>query len=138
MAAQPMGELVPLGGGDAIPLLREVMTVGRRSTCDICLNFPNVSGQHCEFSYKNGFWYVRDLGSQNGTKVSGERVMKRLLRPGDQIGIASHKFTIQYHLTHESRLALEELLAEEEDVFGQSLMEKAGLEKPRAPHDPND
>src|SRR5205823_5030111 len=80
MAGQPLGELVPLGGGDTIPLVREVMTVGRRSTCDIHLNFPNVSGQHCEFSYKNGFWYVRDLGSQNGTKVGGERIMKRLLR----------------------------------------------------------
>jgi adenylate cyclase len=135
MTVQPRGELVPLGGGDTIPLLREVMTVGRRQTCDIQLDFPNVSGQHCEFSFKNGFWYVRDLGSQNGTKVGGERVMKRLLRPGDQIGIASHKYKIQYHLTHESRAALEELLAEEENVFSQSLMEKAGLEKPRAPRD---
>jgi len=131
MTGQQLGELVPIGGGDAIPLVREVMTVGRRPTCDICLNFSNVSGQHCEFSFKNGFWYVRDLGSQNGTKVSGERVMTRLLRPGDAISIASHKFTIQYHLTHESRAALEELLAEEENVFSQSLMEKAGLEKPR-------
>jgi pSer/pThr/pTyr-binding forkhead associated (FHA) protein len=132
MAVQIKGELVPIGGGDMIPLAREVMTVGRRSTCDICLNFSNVSGQHCEFSYKNGFWYVRDLGSQNGTKVAGERVMKRLLRPGDQIGIATHKFTIQYDLTHESRAALEDLMAEEENVFSQSLMEKAGLEKPKA------
>lgn len=135
MPAQPLGELIPLGGGDVIPLVREVMTVGRRSTCDICLPFANVSGQHCEFSYKNGYWYVRDLGSQNGTKVAGERVMKRLLRPGDQIGISSHRFTIQYHLTNESRAALEELLSEEENVFGQSLMEKAGLEKPKAPRD---
>lgn len=129
--AQVFGELVPIGGGDAIPLAREVMTVGRRSSCDICLNFSNVSGQHCEFSFKNGFWYVRDLGSQNGTKVAGERVMKRLLRPGDQIGIANHKFTIEYHLSHESRAAMEELLAEEENIFSQSLMEKAGLEKPK-------
>jgi adenylate cyclase len=131
MAGQSLGELVPIGGGDSIPLVREVMTVGRRQTCDICLDFANVSGQHCEFSFKNGFWYVRDLGSQNGTKVAGERVMMRILRPGDPIGIASHKFTIQYHLTHESRAALEDLMAEEENVFGRSLMEKAGLEKPK-------
>jgi adenylate cyclase len=132
MAIEIKGELVPIGGGDTIPLRREVMTVGRRATCDIRLDFPNVSGQHCEFSYKNGFWYVRDLGSQNGTKVAGERVMKRLLRPGDQIGIANHRFTIQYQLTHESRAALEDLMAEEDNVFSQSLMEKAGLEKPKA------
>lgn len=133
MPSQTIGELVPTGGGDNIPLAREVMTIGRRSSCDICLPFANVSGQHCELSYKNGFWYVRDLGSQNGTKVGGERILKRLLRPGDQLGISSHRFTIEYHLTNESRAALEELLSEEENIFGQSLMEKAGLEKPKAP-----
>lgn len=132
---QLFGELVPVGGGDAIPLMREVMTVGRRKSNDVCLEFPNVSSQHCEFSYKSGVWYVRDLGSQNGTKVNGERVMKRLLKPGDKIGIASHKFTIEYQLTDESRIMMEELIAEEEDVFTQSLMERAGLQKRRAEDD---
>ena len=37
------GQLVPLGGGDAIPLIREVLTVGRRETCDICMRFANIS-----------------------------------------------------------------------------------------------
>jgi adenylate cyclase len=135
MAETTLGELIPVGGGDTIPLMREIMTVGRRPSCDIHLNFSNVSSQHCEFSFTNGFWYVRDLGSQNGTKVGGERVMKRLLRPGDEIGIASHKYTIQYHLTQESRMALDEMMSEEENIFGQSLMEKAGLAKPRHARD---
>ncbi len=34
------GELVPDGGGDPIPLLREKLTVGRRESCDIVLRFP--------------------------------------------------------------------------------------------------
>ena len=136
MAMKPAGELTPIGGGDTIPLLKESMTVGRRESCDICLKFPNVSSKHCEFSFNNGFWYLRDLGSQNGTKVGGERVMRRLLRPGDQISIANHRFTIEYHMTNESRAAMEELLTEEDNVFSQSLMEKAGLEKPKdAPQD---
>ena len=130
MAVQPKGELVPIGGGDAIPLNRGVMTLGRRDSCDICLKFQNVSSNHCEFSFNRGLWYVRDMGSQNGTKVGGERVMKRVLRPGDQIAIASHKFKIEYQLSHDSRAAMEEMMSEEENVFGQSLMEKAGLTKP--------
>ena len=45
------------------------------------------------------------------------------------IAIANHKYSIQYQLT--AGTTIEEVLSEEEDVFGQSLMEKAGLEKPK-------
>ena len=125
-----LGELVPVGGGDAIPLVSDVMTIGRRPSCDIRLNFQNISGTHCELAFKGGIWHLRDLNSTNGVKVNGERTLRRQLRPGDEIGIAGHKYTIQYQLPPGTKM--EELFAEEEEnVFGQSLMEKAGLEKPK-------
>ena len=98
MSEEHFGELVPIGGGDAIPLISEVMTIGRRQSCDICLNFQNISGTHCELSLKNGVWHLRDLGSTNGVKVNGERTLRRPLRPGDEIGIANHRYKIQYQL----------------------------------------
>ena len=90
------GELVPVGGGDAIPLIREVLTVGRRESCDICLRFPNVSGLHCELSFRDGCWHVRDLGSTNGVKVNGVRVQKKVLQPKDEITVAKRRYTIHY------------------------------------------
>lgn len=132
MSQGQYGELVPVGGGDTIPLNQDVMTIGRRESCDIRLNFQNVSGTHAELSYRHGVWHVRDMGSTNGVKVNGERTLRRPLRPGDEIGIANHKYTIQYHLAAGS--TLEDVFAEEENVFGQSLMEKAGLEKPKRPN----
>ena len=123
--SEPMGELVPVGGGDAIPLLMEVLTIGRRETCDICLKFQNISGVHCELSRRNGVWHIRDMGSTNGIKVNGERTQRRPLRPGDEVTISTHRYTIQY--TPPDNGALEDVFTEEEDVFGQSLMEKAGL-----------
>ena len=136
MSKGQLGELVPVGGGDAIPLVDEVMTIGRRESCDIRLNFQNISGTHCELALRNGVWHLRDLGSTNGVKVNGERTLRRPLRPGDEIGIAGHKYTIQYQLTAGTKM--EDVFAEQEDnVFGQSLMEKAGLEKPKgAPRKP--
>ncbi|MBL8793493.1 MAG: FHA domain-containing protein [Planctomycetia bacterium] len=116
--------LVPVGGGDPIPLVRARMTLGRRESCDICLRFPNVSGQHCEVSCQDGMWYIRDLGSTNGIKVNGERVQQKLLRPGDEIGIAKRRFTIQYVLP-----VGRNFIAEDEDLR-QSLLEKAGLQRP--------
>jgi adenylate cyclase len=139
MAVDTVGELVPVGGGDPIPLRRGVLTIGRRDSCDISLKFPNVSGLHCELAYKDaGFWQVRDLGSTNGIKVNGERVLNRPLRPGDEIAIAKRKYKIQYNLTSPAEAALEAVLSEDENVFSQSLLEKAGLAKRRIDDDDDD
>lgn len=128
-----LGELVPVGGGDAIPLIQEVMTIGRRKSCDIQLDFANVSGTHAELAFRNGVWHVRDMGSTNGIKVNGERTLRRPLRPGDEVAVANHKYTIQYQLA--AGTSIEDVFTEEEDVFGQSLLEKAGLEKAKKPDD---
>ena len=81
------GELIAMGGGDNIPLLRPVLKVGRMGENDICLRFPNISGKHCELSFREGYWYVRDLGSTNGVKVNGVRVLDKILRDEDQVAI---------------------------------------------------
>lgn len=123
----PDAELVPVGGGDAIPLVRPKLTVGRRESCDICLRFPNVSGQHCQLELRDGVWFIRDLGSTNGTRVNGQQVQQRMLQPGDEVGIAQRRFTIQYQLPagHQAFQAF----LEEEDL-SIPLLEKAGLTKP--------
>jgi adenylate cyclase len=131
MSFKPNGELVPVGGGDSIPLLREVLSVGRRESCDVCMRFANVSGLHAQFSFSDGYWKVRDLNSTNGIKVNGLRVQEKILHPGDEICISKRRFTIQYELPA-SRRALEEV---EEDLLSQSLLEKAGLERPKRHHE---
>lgn len=135
MELEIQGELVPVGGGDAIPLTRRVMTMGRRESCDICLKFPNVSGLHCELSFRDGYWFVRDLGSTNGIKVNGIRVLQRPLRPGDELAISSRRYTIQYNLASLALQNLESQLSEDEDLRSQSLLEKAGLAKPKGRRD---
>ncbi|HVS36009.1 MAG TPA: FHA domain-containing protein [Gemmataceae bacterium] len=123
------GELTPQGGGDPIPLIREVMTVGRRETCDIPLRFPDISGMHCQLYFRNGYWYVKDLNSTNGVKVNGTRVQEKVLHPRDELSIGRRrKYLIEYDMPT-GQSALEEEL--EEDLMGQSLLEKAGLEKPQ-------
>ena len=129
MSLQANGELVPVGGGDNIPLLRESMTIGRRDSCDVRLPFPNVSGVHAQLTFKNGYWYVRDMNSTNGIKVNGVRVLEKLLHPKDKLTIGKRDYVIRYELPADAIGKLEE--AEEEDVMSQSLLEKAGLEKPR-------
>lgn len=135
MELEIQGELVPVGGGDAIPLTRRVMTMGRRESCDICLRFPNISGLHCELSFRDGYWFVRDLGSTNGIKVNGIRVLQRPLRPGDELAISNRRYTIQYNLASLGLQNLESQMSEDEDLRSQSLLEKAGLAKPKGRRD---
>src|SRR6478609_4511190 len=108
------GELIPQGGGDNIRLSRSPLSLGRRESCDICLEFPNVSGKHCELFFKDGFWFVKDLESTNGLKVNGTRVArggKKALLPTDTLTIGKRSFTIQYVPT--DRMArLEDILEE--------------------------
>src|SRR5882724_6942692 len=66
-----LGIMKPIGGGDPVPLERERLVVGRRASCDICLDFENVSGKHCELHFFYGLWHITDLGSKNGTPVNG-------------------------------------------------------------------
>jgi predicted component of type VI protein secretion system len=124
------GELVPLGGGDPIPLLRSTLVVGRRESCDIVLRFANVSGQHCQLTLENGYWFVQDMNSQNGVKVNGSHIIRKLLKPGDTLSMARHKYKIQYSPTDLG--AVGPPPSEEEDitaVLGKSLLERAGLQR---------
>jgi adenylate cyclase len=122
-------ELIPVGGGDPIPLIKDHLTLGRRESCDICLRFPNVSGRHAELSLEDGVWLIRDLGSTNGTKVNGLPVQKKYLHPGDEITIAKRRYKIRYHLPPGR------FVAEDEDL-SQSLLEKAGLARSPRPRPP--
>lgn len=131
------GELVPIGGGDAVPLVRSPMVMGRRESCDICLCFPNISGRHCELIFKDGFWLIHDLDSTNGLKVNEERLArggKKHLRPGDTITIAKRQFKIEY-VPSDRMSRIEDLEDDDEDVMSIPLLEKAGLE-PRRPERP--
>ncbi len=129
------GELIPSGGGDTIPLVRPIMTVGRRESCDICLKFPNISGLHCELSFREGYWFVRDMGSSNGLKVNGNRTLQRPLRPGDDLSIANRRYTIHYDISTYGQANLESQLSEDESLHSQGLLEKAGLAKPKGRRD---
>lgn len=120
-----LGELVPCGGGDSIPLLKPRLVIGRRSRCDIALDFPNVSSSHCQLELINGYWQVRDLGSRNGVKVNGVRVDSKWLLPHDVISVAKHRFEIVYTPQSDGPPP------EEDDPFALSLLEKAGLSRGR-------
>jgi hypothetical protein len=125
------GELMPVGGGDPIPLLKKSLLVGRRESCDIVLRFSNVSAHHCQLTVTAGYWYVRDLQSRNGVKVNGVRVTDKRLDPGDIISVAKHKYEMSYSPTELGAVGPPPMEAPNAEIFGKSLLERAGLQNSR-------
>lgn len=133
-----LGMLIPTGGGEDIPLMKDRIVIGRRDSCDIVLRFPNVSSQHCRLTMEQGYWFVKDLDSLNGTKVNGHRVVRKRLDPGSKISIGKHLYTIEYD--PEKLGAVGPPPADDdhlEGVLRSSLMERAGLQRRSDPHKPD-
>jgi pSer/pThr/pTyr-binding forkhead associated (FHA) protein len=90
-----LAKLIPVDGSQPFVIVRDVTIVGRRrSDCDMVVNHHGVSKLHCAIAKTDGLLFVRDLGSTNGTKVNGQRVMRGALLPGDELAFGNAKFRV--------------------------------------------
>lgn len=106
-----LAQLLPVNGGPPVTLRRAVTVVGRSPRlCDLPLENKSVSKLHCILVKTDGLVYMRDLGSTNGTRVNGQRVLRGALLPGDQISFSGTAFRI--HLAPDAEDAPEAASAE--------------------------
>lgn len=83
---------------------RQIVTLGRGSANDIVIESGSVSVHHCEMARVAGGYELRDSGSTNGIKVSGERMAVVPLRSGMSVKIGDVAF--DFLLTDEELDAL--------------------------------
>jgi pSer/pThr/pTyr-binding forkhead associated (FHA) protein len=124
------GELIPIGGGDSIPLLKPQLLVGRRESCDIVLRFANVSAHHCQLLIENGYLYVKDMHSSNGVKINDVRLDKgqqRRLSPGDVLAVAKHRYRVDYDPAELGAVGPPPAEDVSEEILSESLLSRAGL-----------
>jgi pSer/pThr/pTyr-binding forkhead associated (FHA) protein len=75
-------------GEDIYEITGPVTTIGRDDTNDVTFPIDLVSRVHAIVYEKDGAYFVRDLGSLNGTSVNGERVGADMaLKDGDLLTV---------------------------------------------------
>jgi len=89
--------VVRVGGGlagERFALVAERTLIGRSPECDVFLDDVTVSRAHAVMERRSdGSFFVRDVGSLNGTYVNGEQVDETTLATGDEVQIGRFKLT---------------------------------------------
>lgn len=77
---------------------KDKMIIGRAEDADIEINNLAVSRHHAVVEKKEGTFTVKDLDSNNGTFVNGQRISgATTLSFGDEIGIGKHVLVLDSH-----------------------------------------
>ncbi len=80
--------------GEALPL-QAATRIGRVPGNTMVVDDPHTSAEHAELRFARGQWWLRDLGSSNGTTVNGEPVRSVIgVRPGDVIQCGRVRFRL--------------------------------------------
>lgn len=70
--------------------------IGRGSGSNLIIQDNQASRQHAEISRQGNQYFIRDLGSTNGTFVNGQRISgSQPLQPGDQVRIGETVMAFQ-------------------------------------------
>ena len=82
--------------GVSIPV-RGPVIVGRSPNSDIVVGAGYVSGRHARFSIIGSNLFVEDLGSRNGTAVTGKRIATpSALKDKDKVAIGNVEIRVRY------------------------------------------
>ncbi len=79
----------------AVALDADVVSVGKDPANDLVLADPFVSARHLRLERRGGRWWVRDLGSTNGTLVGGMRVSDAELPAGAVVTLGDAELVLE-------------------------------------------
>ena len=125
---------MPIEGGPALEILKDLCVVGRKEDCEIRLDHKSVSKHHCVIVRTDGLLLVRDLGSTNGTRVNGTRVRRAALLPNDKLSFANFHYRVLFGAALDAYLPSDQTLQINEKDLAKALG-KASAAADNAPAD---
>jgi hypothetical protein len=86
--------VVTCGGVDHVVHARRFV-FGRDHDCDLVLRGPGVGPEHALIEVVRGAHYLVDLGARLGITCNGQRVERKRVVDGDQVGIGGHRLLLR-------------------------------------------
>jgi predicted component of type VI protein secretion system len=87
-------QLLALTEGPSILLDKPILLFGRHPECDVQLHSRKVSRRHCCIAQVSDYLVVRDLGSTNGIRINGIRVLEGRLHGGDELTVGNFRYQV--------------------------------------------
>jgi predicted component of type VI protein secretion system len=94
-------QLVSLSEGPSILLDKPILLLGRHPECDIQIESRKISRRHCCIAQVSDYLVVRDLGSTNGVRINGVRVLEGRLAEGDELTIGTLRYQVSWNAEEE-------------------------------------
>ena len=83
-----------LQSGEMIGLV-PITSIGRLTDNTVAVDDPHTSARHAELRFERGQWWLRDLGSSNGTVLNEELVRSVMgVRPNDVLQCGRVRFKL--------------------------------------------
>jgi predicted component of type VI protein secretion system len=89
-------QLVALNDGPSILLDKPILLLGRHPECDIQIDSRKISRRHCCIAQVSDYLVVRDLGSTNGVRINGIKVVEGRLSSGDELTIGNNRYRVSW------------------------------------------
>lgn len=89
-------QLMALTEGANILIDKPILLLGRHPECDIQIESRKISRRHCCIAQVEDYLVVRDLGSTNGIRINGVRVLEGKLRPSDELTIGNVRYKVRW------------------------------------------
>jgi predicted component of type VI protein secretion system len=89
-------QLVSLTDGPNILIDKPILLIGRHPECDIQIDSRKISRRHCCIAQVADYLVVRDLGSTNGIRINGARVLEGRLNENDELMISGLRYRVSW------------------------------------------
>lgn len=95
-------QLVSLTNGPTLIVDKPILLIGRHPECDIQIDSRKISRRHCCIAQVADYLVVRDLGSTNGIRINGNRVLEGRLNHNDELTIGGLRYRVSWEEPSES------------------------------------
>src|SRR5713226_7097195 len=96
MGCSMPAQLVSLTDGPTLIVDKPILLIGRHPECDIQIDSRKISRRHCCIAQVADYLVIRDLGSTNGIRINGSRLLEGRLAEGDEVLIGASRYRVSW------------------------------------------